>query len=81
MATYTPIYRKPEAECSPITLIMRKYYTPERKQKANEYRHTHKESINNRLRERYHTDPAFREQVLARRRANYHLTKQLKSGN
>ena len=81
MATYAPIYRKPESECSPITLIMRKYYTVERSIKASEYRDSHKESINTKLRERYHSDPAYREHVLTQRKANYHARKQKLSGN
>ena len=81
MAAYAPIYRKQDSECSPITLIMRKYYTAERTQKANEYRDTHKESINTKLRERYHSDPEYREHVLAKRRATYHTRKHKLSGN
>ena len=77
MTSYAPIYRKSESDCSPITLIMRKYYTPERAKKATEYREAKKDEINSQMRERYHNDPEFREKVLARRRANYHKKKQL----
>ena len=81
MVTYTPIYRKPESECSPITLIMRKYYTAERSMKASEYRNAHKQLINTTLRERYHSDPQYREHVLAQRKANYHARKHKLSAN
>jgi hypothetical protein len=76
---YAPIYRKPDSECSPITLIMRKYYTAERAAKSNEYRDTHKASINIKLRERHHNDPVYKEYVLSKRREYYHRHKQLKS--
>jgi len=75
MAAYAPVYRKPDSECAPITLIMRKYYTAERTQKATERRRENKEAINNKLRERYHNDPEFREAVLVRTRASYHRRK------
>ena len=79
-ASYAPIYRKPDSECSPITLIMRKYYTAERAAESNEYRDTHKESINIKLRERYHNDPVYKEYVLSKRREYYHRQKKTQIG-
>ena len=74
--SYTPVYRKPEAECSPITLIMRKYYNRERTERAKAYRDSNKEIVNGKFRERYHSDPEYREKILARKREIYRRKKE-----
>ena len=66
---------KPDNECKPITLAMRKYY-PKMRENSRTYYQEHKEEIKRKFRERYHNDPLFRQTKLNQRKENQQKTRE-----
>lgn len=61
-------FRKPDEECSPITLIMRKYYSKAYNARSSMYHAANKDRINSKNRERYNNDPEYRQRIRDRQR-------------
>lgn len=66
---------KPDDQCQPITLIMRKYY-PQMREKAKQYYYDNKEKINQKMRDRYKNDPEYKKKQNEARTKNQRLKKQ-----
>jgi ribosomal protein L20A (L18A) len=57
-----PLARKADEDCKPMTLLVRKYY-----QNKNDYYERNKEKLKAAARERYATDPVYKEMCCKRR--------------
>ena len=68
---------KPDSDCQPITLIMRKYY-PKMREYSKKYYEAHKEEIKRKLREKYANDPEYRAKKLEQKKINQEKHRQLK---
>ena len=68
-----PLARKPDEDCKPMTLLVRKYY-----QNKKDYYERNKEKLKAAARERYATDPVYKEMCCKRRIKRVERVKNLK---
>jgi hypothetical protein len=57
-----PLARKPDSQCQPMTLLVRKYY-----QNKKDYYERNKESLKAKARERYKNDDKYKQMCTDRR--------------
>jgi ribosomal protein L20A (L18A) len=68
-----PLSRKPDEECQPMTLLVRKYY-----HNKKDYHERNKETLKAKAREKYATDPVYKEMCCKRRVKRVERVKTLK---
>ena len=68
-----PLARKADEDCKPMTLLVRKYY-----HNKKDYYERHKEVLKAKARERYATDPVYKDMCCKRRVKRFERVKNLK---
>jgi ribosomal protein L20A (L18A) len=68
-----PLARKADEDCKPMTLLVRKYY-----HNKKDYYERHKEKLKAAARQRYASDPVYKEMCCKRRVKRFERVKNLK---